>query len=107
MFSFQESFKYPDEERRKPAVPRPQDQPIMGLKTTKNFITQNAVENIMSVPKKPQKNFVDTRSGDKQPLEPSGMEPKFLKKKVSVFSDMNDSVRYRSWYWTAIPILLD
>jgi hypothetical protein len=75
------TFKYDDEERRRPAVPKPIEQPIMGLKTTKNFITQNAVENIMSVPKKPQKNFVDTKSGDKQPLEPSGLEPKFLKKK--------------------------
>ncbi len=36
----------------------------------------------MSVPKKPQKNFVDTRGGDKQPLEPSGMEPKYTHKRV-------------------------
>merc|ERR1712243_124205 len=53
----------------------------MGLKTTKDFITTNAVENIMSVPKKPEKNFVDTRGGDKQPLEPSGLEPRYIHKK--------------------------
>lgn len=61
------------------------DMPIMGLKTTKNFITQNAVENIMSVPTKPAKNYVDSRGGDKQPLTPSGLEPKFVHKKVNFF----------------------
>jgi len=75
------SFKYSDDERRKPNVPRKDDRPIMGLKTTKNFITQNAVENIMSVPKKPDRNYVDTKKGDKQPLDPSGMEPKYVNKK--------------------------
>jgi hypothetical protein len=53
----------------------------MGLRTTKNFITQNAVENIMAVPKKPQKVYVDTRRGDKHCLVPSGLEPVFLHKK--------------------------
>jgi len=74
-------FKYPDDESRRPAVPKQTDKPVMGLRTTKNFITQNAVENIMSVPKKPEKNFVDTRGGDKQALERSGMEPKYVHKK--------------------------
>ena len=36
----------------------------------------------MSVPKKPEKNFVDTKGGDKQPLDPSGLEPKYIHKKV-------------------------
>lgn len=74
-------FQYPDADRKRPSVPRREDQPIMGLKTTKDFIKQNAVENIMSVPKKPQKNFVDTKGGDKQPLETSGLEPKYIHKK--------------------------
>ena len=57
LLSFEEGeFKYPDE--RRPAVPKQNEKPMMGLKTTKNFVTQNAVENIMSVPKKPQKNMV-------------------------------------------------
>lgn len=73
-------FKY-DNSTRKPAVPGRDDKPIMGLKTNKNFITQNAVENIMSVPKKPEKNFVDSRKGDRHLLDPSGMEPKYLHKK--------------------------
>ena len=37
----------------------------------------------MSVPGKPEKNFVDTKKGDKQFLETSGMEPKYIHKKVS------------------------
>lgn len=74
-------FKYPDDSSRRPAVPTQDDKPVMGLRTTKNFITQNAVENIMSVPRKPEKNFVDTKGGDKQALDKSGMEPKYVHKK--------------------------
>lgn len=74
-------FNYPDNDRKRPTVPAKEDRPIMGLKTTKDFIKQNAVENIMSVPRKPEKNFVDTRGGDKQPLETSGLEPKYVHKK--------------------------
>lgn len=80
---FSESnFKYPEENRR-PPVPKQNEKPMMGLKTTKNFITQNAVENIMSVSKKPQKNMVDTRNGHVMPLEESGLEPKYRDRKVS------------------------
>lgn len=76
-----EPFKYTDDEAKKPSVPKRDERPIMGLKTTKNFITQNAVENIMSVPKHPSKNYVDTKKGDKHPLDPSGLEPTFIHKK--------------------------
>lgn len=74
-------FKYPDENRKKPEVPAKQDQPLMGLKTTKNFITTNAVNAITSVPRRPDKIYVDTKKGDKNLLEPSGMEPVFIHKK--------------------------
>ena len=74
-------FKYPDEDRRRPAVPEHTEKPVMGLKSNKNFITTNAVDNIMSVPKKPAANFVDTRGGKVNELEPSGLVPKFVKKK--------------------------
>lgn len=76
-------FHYPDEDRKKPDVPKKEDQPLMGLKTTKNFITTNAVQNITSVPKRPEKIYVDTKKGDKNYLEPSGMEPVYVHKKVS------------------------
>jgi hypothetical protein len=65
-------------------VPDRKDQPLMGLKSTKNFITTNAVNNITSVPKKPEKKFVDTRRGDQHNLIPSGLEPIFVHKKVGV-----------------------
>lgn len=71
-----------DEEiERKPPVPRQADQPVMGIRTTKNFITTNAVENIMGVARKPENNFVDTRKGDKQELETSGLYPKYMNKR--------------------------
>lgn len=67
----------------KPNVPDPvKDRPLLGIKTNKNFISQNAVDTIMAVPKKPEKNFVDTRKGDKFKLEPSGLEPVYVKKRV-------------------------
>lgn len=74
-------FAYPDDERRRPKVPAQDDKPLMGLKTTKNFITTNAVQNITSVPKRPEKVFVDTKNGDKNYLTPSGLEPVYIHKK--------------------------
>lgn len=74
-------FHYPDAERNRPEVPTKSDQPLMGLKTTKNFITTNAVQTITSVPKRPEKIYVDTKKGDKNYLEPSGMEPVYIHKK--------------------------
>ena len=42
------NFAYPD--GRKPSVPSMEQKPVMGLRTTKNFITANAVEAILQVP---------------------------------------------------------
>ena len=53
----------------------------MGVKSDKNYITTNAVENIVSVPKKPAANFADTKDGAIHPLEDSGLTPKYVKKK--------------------------
>jgi len=36
----------------KPAVPTREEKPVMGLVSAKNFVTANAVENILSTPKK-------------------------------------------------------
>lgn len=79
-------FRYPDAEHKKPPVPKPDERPVMGLRTTKNLITTNALENIHSAPKVPARNVVDTRHGDKMALEPSGLEPRYLHKKVDRFS---------------------
>jgi hypothetical protein len=38
---------------KKPSVPRREEKPVMGLVSQKNFITANAVDNILAVPKKP------------------------------------------------------
>ncbi|KAK7109176.1 enkurin-like [Littorina saxatilis] len=76
-----EEFHYPDEAYNRPPVPGRTNQPLMGLKTNKNFITTNAVENITSVPKKPAKKFVDTKNGDAHNLIPSGLQPVFVHKK--------------------------
>ena len=40
-------------------MPRRDDKPVMGLRTSKNFITANAVEAILSVPQMPQSSSVD------------------------------------------------
>ena len=39
-------------EERKAAVPGRDDKPIYGLKTSKNYVTANAVENILQAPKR-------------------------------------------------------
>lgn len=69
------------DDQKKPRVPLRTDHPVMGIQTKKNFIKTNAIETIMSVPKKPQPNYVDTRRGDKQLLDTSGLVPKFTNKK--------------------------
>lgn len=75
-------FKYPDADTRKPAVPKHTEKPaIMGVKSNKNFITSNAVENIMSIPKKPEKKYADTKLGATHQLDPSGLTPKYRNKK--------------------------
>ncbi|XP_066574297.1 enkurin isoform X2 [Amia ocellicauda] len=74
-------FTRKDDGRRKPQVPTKTDYPVMGIQTNTNFINSNAIENIMAVPKKPQHVYVDTRTGNKQPLETSGLVPKYVKKK--------------------------
>ncbi|CAF1013755.1 unnamed protein product [Didymodactylos carnosus] len=68
-------------EIRKPAVPTKNDIPKMGVKTEKNFIQSNALDAVMAVPRKPERNLVDDRFGDNFPVDPSGLVPKYLKKK--------------------------
>uniref|UniRef100_A0A672ZGU2 Enkurin, TRPC channel interacting protein n=1 Tax=Sphaeramia orbicularis TaxID=375764 RepID=A0A672ZGU2_9TELE len=60
----------------KPPVPTRTDHPTMGIHTKRDFIRTTTV-----VPKKPQPISVDTNRGHKQPLENSGLVPKYIKKK--------------------------
>jgi len=43
-------FTYSDSDNRRPGVPKADDKPVMGLQSTKNFVTANAVESILAVP---------------------------------------------------------
>lgn len=75
-----------EETPKKPEVPdQTKNRPLLGIKTNKNFISQNAVDTIMAVPKNPEKTMVDTRKGDRFPLETSGLVPLYVKKKVNTF----------------------
>ncbi|KAI4882785.1 hypothetical protein NFI96_017034 [Prochilodus magdalenae] len=75
-------FTYGDEVySKKPPVPSKTDRPPMGIHTRKNFIRTNAIENIMAVPRIPKPAYTDTKHGDKQLLETSGLLPKYIKKK--------------------------
>ncbi|XP_073911526.1 enkurin [Castor canadensis] len=73
--------KFAWNEPRKPGVPLRTDHPVMGIQSGKNFITTNAADAIMGVPKKPKPIYVDRRTGDKHVLETSGLVPKYIKKK--------------------------
>lgn len=64
-----------------PLLPPRTYHPVIHIK--KNFINKNAVAVITGEPKKPRHFCVDTRHGDKYLLEPSGLFPKYIKKKVS------------------------
>jgi len=60
---------------RKPPVPTRKEKPIMGLKSTTNFIVSNAVENILAAPKRPRPNqFNWTQKPE------FGQVPKYLEK---------------------------
>ncbi|NWI47712.1 ENKUR protein, partial [Picathartes gymnocephalus] len=61
------------------SVPRRTYHPVIRIK--KDFINKNAVAVIKGEPKKPRPFCVDTRQGDKYLLEPSGLVPKYIKKK--------------------------
>lgn len=74
-----------DPVQRKPPVPNIRDVPKMGTRTEKNFIQTNALDVVMTVPKKPERNVVDDRFGDKFPIDQSGLTPKYLLKKVFFF----------------------
>uniref|UniRef100_A0A8C5PTG0 Enkurin domain-containing protein n=1 Tax=Leptobrachium leishanense TaxID=445787 RepID=A0A8C5PTG0_9ANUR len=70
-----------DEGKRRPPVPLHTEHPAMGVHSNKSFIKTNVAEAVMAVPKKPQPIVVDTKKGDKQVLETSGLVPKYVKKK--------------------------
>ncbi|XP_068438097.1 enkurin [Clinocottus analis] len=62
---------------KKPSISSKTDQPLMGFHTKRDFLKTP----VTTMPMKPEPTRVDTRNGDKQPLENSGLVPKYIKKK--------------------------
>lgn len=81
------AFKYDGD--RKPSVPARTDRPVMGLKSTKNFITANAVEAILQVPK-----GLDKKEPDYLKKADYGQTPAYLdhvKEEIRRENDMIDA----------------
>ncbi|KAJ8396790.1 hypothetical protein AAFF_G00013890 [Aldrovandia affinis] len=57
------------------------DNSWMQTQSKKDFIKSNAIENILTPPRKPRASYAFTKNGDKQLLEPSGLVPKYVNKK--------------------------
>jgi len=71
---------------KKPAVPRITEKPIMNLVSSKNFVTANAVENILAAPKK-----VGTEVKDYLHKEDYGKVPQYLQK---IQRDISEEYEY-------------
>merc|ERR1711937_678802 len=79
-------FEFTDAVDKKPAVPRRNERPVLGLVTSKNFITCNAVENILAVPKK-----TDVRQVSYMNKKGYGKVPAYLEK---VKGEIQDEYNY-------------
>eukprot|EP00455_Lapot_gusevi_P046163 TRINITY_DN6032_c0_g2_i1.p1 TRINITY_DN6032_c0_g2~~TRINITY_DN6032_c0_g2_i1.p1 ORF type:complete len:290 (-),score=47.78 TRINITY_DN6032_c0_g2_i1:137-946(-) len=51
-------FTYTEADR-KPSVPSRHEQPVFGLRSNKNFVTANAIENILAEPRRPEEKGSD------------------------------------------------
>lgn len=80
-------FNYTDDIKR-PAVPKKDEKPIMGLVSDKNYIVANAVENILAAPKLPV-------NGDKDYLKKKnfGKVPTYIQKIKKEIEDEYQMVR--------------
>merc|ERR1712164_7743 len=81
-----QKFEFTDAVDKKPAVPRRNERPVLGLVTSKNFITCNAVENILAVPKK-----TDVRQVSYVNKKGYGKVPAYLEK---VKAEIQDEYNY-------------
>merc|ERR1712070_1298814 len=81
-----QKFEFTDAVDKKPAVPRRNERPVLGLVTSKNFITCNAVENILAVPKK-----ADVRQDSYMNKKGYGKVPAYLEK---VKAEIQDEYNY-------------
>jgi hypothetical protein len=74
---------------KKPPVPRITEKPIMNLVSSKNFVTANAVENILSAPKK-----VGTDVKDYLHKEDYGKVPQYLQQIKRDIAEEYDYIRH-------------
>merc|ERR1711907_12549 len=81
-----QKFEFTDAVDKKPAVPRRNERPVLGLVTSKNFMTCNAVENILAVPKK-----TDVRQVSYMNKKGYGKVPAYLEK---VKGEIQDEYNY-------------
>jgi len=79
-------FEFPETIGRKPRPPKRDERPVQGLVTSKNFITCNAVENILAVPKK-----TDVRQVSYMNKKGYGKVPAYLEK---VKAEIQDEYNY-------------
>jgi len=82
-------FQYVEEER-KPPIPSRKDKPVMGLQSRKNFVSANAIDNILAVPKQPMQREPDYLSKPDY-----GKVPKYLgqvKAQIKEEYDLLDSM---------------
>jgi len=81
-----QKFEYSQTMPPKPRPPRANDRPVQGLVTSKNFITCNAVENILAVPKR-----TDVRQVSYMNKKGYGKVPAYLEK---VKAEIQDEYKY-------------
>jgi hypothetical protein len=81
------TFRFGNEGGRKPSVPRASEKPVFGLKTAKNFITANAVEAILQVPR-----MADNEQPDYINKADYGKVPAYLDQVKDEISRENDMI---------------
>jgi len=79
-----------DKSRDKPAVPKRTEKPVMGLVSSKNFITANAVENILSQAQKPPALPAPATQKDDYGKVPAYL--KSVKSKIAMEKDLIEEV---------------
>ncbi|GMI08849.1 hypothetical protein TrLO_g10182 [Triparma laevis f. longispina] len=99
-------FNYPASKPLKAKVPSKDDRPVVGLFTEKNFVTANAIEAILAVPRIP-----DSAAPDYLRKEDFGKVPKYLgevQKEISQENEMIDAfVRKQMEAYEDTPELCD
>jgi len=84
-------------EKHLPAIPSKDDKPVMGIHSNKNFITANAVEAILMVPKnvgKPQLNYLKKEDYGKVPEYLSHVKEEVRRENEMIDKYINEQMGY-------------